>query len=287
MPVASQQGLRLLTATLGHTAAMIFSPLRKAVIAGAGILAVGAAGGVAVHAGSTSATLTATTASPSPSTSTGNAGRNAACAPSRLDRAARQVLAIAATVLGKPQAEIEAQLRAGRTLDQIAGDKAATIEQQALAKLKARLDQMVSSGKLTADRETALLARATTALEKAMSSDLSQYLKGEGGSDCDVRGLLRLVVKVTAEKTGLTQQQVLQDLRNGQSIDQIAGAKAAEVKAAVLQIEQQRLSTRLDTLMSHQGLDQGGRRGARGNAGAGSGAGNDTGSALQSDLFGA
>jgi hypothetical protein len=242
---------------------MMFTPLRKAVIAGAGMLAIGAAGGVAVHA--------ATSASPSstPAAATAKPSVDATCLPKPLLGAAKQVLSIAASVTGQSEKQILDQLRQGKTLDQIAGDKASTIESQALAQLKARLDKAVSSGKLTAARETAMLDTAKTALEKAMSSNLSSRIPASGKAerDCDRHhgGLLALLIKVTAQKTGLSEQQVRQDLRNGESIDQIAGSKAADIKATVLQMEQQRLSGLLDRLMSHtgglkgEGMGMGGR----------------------------
>jgi hypothetical protein len=262
---ASQRRLRLRWRGLGHTVAMIFTPLRKAVIAGAGMLAIGAAGGVAVHAataGSPSATPTAATASPSPS-------GDRDCAPKPLLGAARQVLDIAASVTGLSRDQILDQLRQGRTLDQIAGDKASTIESQALAKLRAALDKRVSSGKLTAAREATMLDQAKAALEKAMSANLSAFIPADGAMPraCGRRGggLLATLIKVTAQKTGLSEQQVMQDLRNGESIDQIAGSKAADIKATVLQMEQQRMSGLLDKLMSHSGGMSG--RGHRGGDG--------------------
>jgi hypothetical protein len=270
---------------------MMFTAARRAVIGGAAMLAIGAAGGVAVH-GAISPSLTAATPSPSAGTGTGASPRlgQRECRPTGgLRGAAEQVLGIAVSVTGQSREQILDQLRQGRTLDQIAGSKASTIEEQALAKLKARLDQMVSSGRLTSDRESAMLARAKTALEKAMSSDLSRFLQGSQGNGMGARGcrsgngLLGLVVKVTAEKTGLSQEQVLQDLRNGESIDQIAGSKAADIKATVLQMEQQRLSTELDRLMSRQGLGRGDR--GPSHQGTGSSGGSSTGT-TQSDLFG-
>jgi hypothetical protein len=238
---------------------MIFSPLRKAVIAGAGVLAIGAAGGVAVHAATSSSPSTSpTAATPSPSPEAGNK----TCAPKPLLGAARQVLSIAVKDTGLTQQQILDQLRAGKTLDQIAGDKAQQVEQDALAALKTRLDKAVSSGKLTQDRENTMLDKAKSALEKAMSTDLSKRIPANGAPRaCGARAgakLLQTLVKVTAQQTGLSEQQVRQDLQKGQSIDQIAGSKAAAIKAAVLQQVEQNLSSRLDRIMSHTG---GGHRG--------------------------
>jgi ribosomal protein S4 len=258
---------------------MLISPLRRTLIVGASMLAVGAAGGVAVRAATSPSTTPTASSSPS---ATPRAGNGTQCAPRPIAGAARRVLQIAASVTGLTQQQILDQLRQGRTLDQIAGSKAATIEQQALDKLRTRLDAMVKSGKLTADAETRLLDRAKQELEKVMSENLSSRIPANGRppASCGLRGVLRLLVKVTAEKTGLSEQQVLQDLRNGESINQIAGSKAADIKASVLQMEQQRLSTLLDRLMAQTGLGNAARgRGAmrgmhgRGAGGAGAGAG--------------
>lgn len=234
---------------------MIFSPLRKAVIAGAGVVAIGAAGGVAVHAATArtpSSTPTAATATPSP----GDKARD--CAPKPLLGAAEKVLAITVKDTGLTRQQVLDQLRQGKTLDQVAGSKAQQVESDALAALKTRLDKAVSGGKLTQDRETTMLDKAKTALEKAMSTDLSSRIPPDGTPRaCGRRGgrdVLRVLVKVTAQQTGLTPQQVMQDLRNGQSIDQIAGSKAAAVKAAVLAQLQKDLSAQLDQMMSHTGL---------------------------------
>ena len=255
----SQPVLRLSQANSEQTVpTMIFSPLRKAVIAGAGVLAIGAAGGVAVHAatsgGSTGVALDATSPSPTANAST-------ACVPKAALGIAKQVLSIAAKDTGLTEQQILDQLRAGRTFDQIAGSNAQTVENDLLAQLKSRLDKAVSAGKLAQDRETAMLDKAKTAIEKAMSSNLSNRIPASGTTPkaCGRRnGLLQTLIAVTAEKTGLSRQQVMQDLRNGESIDQIAGSKAAEIKAAVLQQMEQDLSSRLDQIMSRSGGMKGG-----------------------------
>ncbi|HXA29178.1 MAG TPA: hypothetical protein VN193_10585 [Candidatus Angelobacter sp.] len=168
---------------------MLFTPLRKALIAGAGIFVVGGVvAGVGVHAATTGgATLTASTSTPSPSASPGAGSK--VCRPNQGAGfgPARQVLSIAVSVTGQTRQQILDQLRAGKTLDQIAGSKAPAIESQALAKLKTALDKRVSAGKLDAAKEQTMLDRAKTALEKAMSSDLSGKLRAPGAG-CAPRG---------------------------------------------------------------------------------------------------
>ena len=238
---------------------MLFTPLRKALIAGAGVVAVGSATGVAVYSAAAhpNATLTASTATPSPSPGSSNTCRPAGHGPAL--GAARQVLDIAATVLGQSQQQILDQLRSGKTLDQIAGGKAATIEQQAIDKLKTALDKRVAAGKLSSTQETTMLNDAKSALDKAMSSDLSSKIPPAGaGAGCvPDKGLLGTLIKVTAQQTGMTEQQVMDALKSGKSIDQIAGDKAAAIKAAVLQQMQQQQASALDNLMGRSGLPGG------------------------------
>jgi hypothetical protein len=235
---------------------MLFTPLRKALIAGAGLFAVGVGAGVTVHSATAGTTLTAATATPSPSASPG--GGDNVCRPAKALRlgAARQVLSIAASVTGQTEQQITDQLRAGKTLNQVAGSKASTVETQALAKLKTALDGRVSSGKLSAAQEQTMLDKAKTELDKAMASDLSGKLPPAGAAaGCTPGGgLVGTLIKVTADKTGLTVQQVMDQLRAGKSIDQIAGSKAAEIKATVLQMQQQKDSSALDNLMGRTGL---------------------------------
>jgi len=72
-----------------------------------------------------------------------------------------------------PKAVID-QLRAGKSLDQIAGSKAASIRQQVLDRLKARLAKAVSAHKITQAQADQRLARWTTRLEKVMSTPGTQ-----------------------------------------------------------------------------------------------------------------
>ena len=260
---------------------MMFTPLRKAVIAGGSVLALGAAGGVAVHAavsgGSTNAALTATTASPTPSPSGSAKDHSKTCAPAGAMGMVHQVLSIAEKDTGLTEQQILDQLRAGKTFDEIAGSKAQTVENDLLAALKTRLDKAVSNGKLTSDRETTMLDKAKTAIEKAMSSNLSSRIPASGnlqpcagGRHGDAFGgkVFKTLISVTAQQTGLTEEQVRQDLRNGQSIDQIAGHEAAAIKAAVLAQLQKDFSSELDKIMSHNGGWMGGHgfHGAAGTA---------------------
>jgi len=72
-----------------------------------------------------------------------------------------------------PEAVIN-QLRAGKSLDQIAGSKAASIEQQVLDRLKARLQKAVTNHRITQAQADQRLATWKTRLEKLMSTSGTQ-----------------------------------------------------------------------------------------------------------------
>lgn len=109
--------------------------------------------------------LTASTAAQTPSSAAGAKGGHHH----------RSVLALAviratASETGLSLQTIRKDLRAGQTLDQIAGSKAAAVEHDVLAALQARLDKAVDAGKITKAQEAARLARAKTRIEALMST---------------------------------------------------------------------------------------------------------------------
>jgi len=67
-----------------------------------------------------------------------------------------------AQILGMTSEELQTQLKAGTTLEQIAGNKGMTLEQlkeKLLANTKTELDNQVSQGKLTAEQAQSMLTR--------------------------------------------------------------------------------------------------------------------------------
>ena len=70
-----------------------------------------------------------------------------------------------------PQA-LREQLRAGKSLAQIASDQGESVEglkQAILAAVKTRLDKAVAAGRLSADREQAILAKLAARLDKLLN----------------------------------------------------------------------------------------------------------------------
>ncbi len=80
--------------------------------------------------------------------------------------------------LGLTPQQIFADIRAGKTLDQIAGAKAATLQAQAVAAIKSELDKAVTRGALTSAQETSLLQDAQNAISVLMSAKLGALFSG-------------------------------------------------------------------------------------------------------------
>ena len=86
----------------------------------------------------------------------------------RVARAA--MIHLTATASGETATQVRADLKGGKSFDDILGSKASGVETQALGKLKTALDKRVAAGKLTQAKEDALMAKAKTALDKMMAA---------------------------------------------------------------------------------------------------------------------
>jgi hypothetical protein len=148
---------------------------RHAVIsATAGALIAGGAGGCigyfAFHPASATA---ATTTSPAPS-----AGPFGGGGPHRggQGRAAvvQALIGLVAQDTGQSRDSVEATLRTGRTLGDIAGTQAASVQQQALGGLQSRLDAQVKAGRITQAQEDRRLAVRRAMLARIMSTPGTQ-----------------------------------------------------------------------------------------------------------------
>lgn len=76
--------------------------------------------------------------------------------------------------------QVLAELKAGKTFDQIAGTKAATVKQDVLAQAKTRLDGAVSRGRIDGTKEAAMLAKLSTQLDALMNKNLAARLQHVG-----------------------------------------------------------------------------------------------------------
>ena len=135
-------------------------------VAGAAIVAASAAATIFTVSGATShdstqAQLTAQALQPGARSGTGH--RHAFRLPIR-----RALVAATAKETGVPIATIRTDLRAGETLDQIAGAKAAMVVNDVLGRVKARLEKELAAGKITKTQQTSLLSKATTRIDRLM-----------------------------------------------------------------------------------------------------------------------
>ncbi|MBX3083374.1 MAG: hypothetical protein KF716_17205 [Anaerolineae bacterium] len=102
-----------------------------------------------------------------------------------------------------------------------------------------RLNQAVSNGRLAQKEVDALLAKLPAALDAAINAGLPEMLqqaRDNRNNRVDARLDARAVgelVKVTADQTGLTQREVLQQVRDGKTLADVAKSKNIEPNAIV------------------------------------------------------
>ncbi|WP_029422104.1 LysM peptidoglycan-binding domain-containing protein [Alicyclobacillus macrosporangiidus] len=140
-------------------------------------------------------------------------------------------LAEVANILGIDQTTLKSDLQSGQTLAQIANSKG--ISEQTLisdleSALKQKLDQAVQNGKLTSQQEQQMLQKFESNAQKFVESKFAAPLpKGPGGF-----GDLNQIAQIL----GVDKQTLLQDLKNGQSIAQVAESKGISVDSLVSQL---------------------------------------------------
>ena len=91
---------------------------------------------------------------------------------------ARDAVKITAQQTGLTTQQVRADLKQGQSLNQIAGSKAGAVESAVLQDIKTKLDKLVSAGKITADQENKIMARAKTAVDKLMARQFSGQTAG-------------------------------------------------------------------------------------------------------------
>ncbi len=146
---------------------------KNLIIAGLGAAVIGLGTVVAVDrtaaASAPPASLAASTTSSSPDA--GAFGSSAA-----LRSEASRVFGFLTTDTKLTWQQIGADALRGETLDQIAGPNAAKVERDALAKVKAGLDEAVARGAITPAQEARLMADARDAISVLMAAKLSALL---------------------------------------------------------------------------------------------------------------
>ena len=139
----------------------------------------------------------------------------------------------AAAETGLDRAELLAGLRSGSTLADLVteagGDVQAVID-AAVAAGQAQIDEALANGRITEEQATALSGDLVESVTAVVNGE--QSLRWVG------RGVLRAtgareLVRAVAEATGLTTREVVQQWRDGQSLNEIATANGASPDAVV------------------------------------------------------
>ena len=173
------------------------------------------------------------------------------------DRSANKVvgggfLNAAVTYLGVDKATIVAGLKSGQSLAQIAtahGKTADGLVAALLAPAKLKLDSVVASGHLTADRETALLSKLQTVLNTLVNKAVTPPVKHVK----PVRVNPMIVLQAATQYLGVDLKTVFQELRGGKTLADVAvahgktgdGLTAAIVATTKVQLDKQVASGRI------------------------------------------
>jgi len=156
---------------LRHRAAVVglAAVLALGVFAGAGIaLASGSGGGEsATGATSQAGVMSLADATSTATPSTGTTGKLSCHAKFRI---AKGIIKDVAAKSGIPAKTLVADLKDGKTLNEILGSNAASIEQQVVADAQARIQAAEQAGKLTQEQAQKLSAKAPDAISKFFST---------------------------------------------------------------------------------------------------------------------
>ena len=135
------------------------------------------------------------------------------------------LLPVAATSLGLTPAALRGELRAGKSLAQVATAKGKSVEgleSALLTALRTKVQAARAAGKLDAARADRLLQRAPQLVERIVNATPRARHPRTGGA----RGGL---LKAATTYLGLTNAQLVTELRSGKSLAQVATAKSKSV----------------------------------------------------------
>ena len=219
------------------------------------IVAVGAAFAAGPSLQNTiTSTLSGATATPTDqSTLSQNQVSNASTTAGKANTGAARLLAVllkaTAQVSALPERQVISQLRGGSSMAQIAqnhGKSASDIIQAARTTVSTRLQQAVSSGKLTQQHADTQLARFDKAAPTMVNTpNLARQISQQAGRTLNGRAVL---INATSQVTGLSTSHINQELQSGKSLAQIAqehGKSGDDILNQLSQTMQQRVQQAL------------------------------------------
>ena len=131
--------------------------------------------------------------------------------------------------------EVVAQgVKDGKTFREILtenGKDPSAVQAQALADVKTRLDKAVADGKMTQAQADKLLARADTGFTKLM--DATPRHRDDGNGRGRLNQIRKQGIQVAATTIGITPQELAKDLRDGQTVAQVATAHGVSPQAVI------------------------------------------------------
>ncbi|MFD3165013.1 hypothetical protein [Herpetosiphon sp. NSE202] len=145
-------------------------------------------------------------------------------------------------------ADVRIKLVEGTSLTEIAtanGSSEQAVIDAAVAQLETKLNESVSSGKITEAQKTERLSNAKTEAPTLMNQKGVVDAKGPGRGG---RGQ-HLLVQATAEVTGLTVEQVKAEVQAGKTLEQVAQANGKTVDDIIANLRakgEERLNTELE-----------------------------------------
>lgn len=159
-----------------------------------------------------------------------------------------QLLEQTATLTKLSAADVRAKLVEGASLTEIAtanGSSEQAVIDAAVAQLETKLNESVTSGKITEAQKTERVSNAKTEAPTLMNQ---KGVVGDKGPGRGGRGQ-HLLVQATADVTGLTVEQVKAEVQAGKTLEQVAQANGKTVDDIIANLRtkgEERLNTELE-----------------------------------------
>ncbi|NOK64044.1 MAG: hypothetical protein GFH27_549409n18 [Chloroflexi bacterium AL-W] len=154
-----------------------------------------------------------------------------------------------AEVTGLERSEVVDAIREGNSMAQVAeanGSSSDAVLQAARENAQERLDEAIANGRITQEQADAALEQFDTqAPEVINDTELAENFERSGRRG---RGGQAKLVQTTAEVSGLTAQEVVEELRSGKSMAQVAEENGSSADAILAELRADG-ETRLDEML--------------------------------------
>ncbi len=148
--------------------------------------------------------------------------------PSLARASERILIQAAADATGLEPSAILEQMRAGQTLAEVISANGGNVEavvSAAVSEATAEINQAVADGKMTQERADQLISRLPEAYTAAVNGEFRERAMGAR--------VAAGVVQLAADQTGLSVQEIRQQLRDGQTLADVLTANGVDVNAFI------------------------------------------------------